>query len=213
MDVEPDCIKMFGEHRRGESIEVGGHRFVDYVSHGTVLEDCTLTVRGSLRGVVFHGATFRRCLMLPQRRFASFSWHDVVLDHCVFKGWIYGCDFGPRPDAYPTHPQGAVDDCDFSQARLHLCRFFRTDMARLKLPAWPCFTVLEPERNAADWLAIPFPDSYRRVYQLLIAEAVPDLRVHGVVACTEHAGEIAKKHGISVEAVKALVGGRSYIVV
>jgi hypothetical protein len=211
MNAEPESIKLLGQHRRGEQFEVGGHRFVDFLSHGTVLEDCTVTIRSSSRGVVFHGATLRRCLIQAKRRFMNFSWHDVLLEECVFKGWFVGCDFGPRPDAYVDHPHGIVSGCDFSQAHVHTCRFFRSEMARLKLPKWPSFTILEPEKNAADWLSIPFPESYRQVEQKLIAEAVPEYRVEGVVAACEHAGEIAKKHRVSIEEIKALVSGRLYI--
>lgn len=149
MSTEPDCIKLLGEHRRGETLTVGGHRFVDFVSHGTLLEDCTLIIRGAARGVVFHGATFRRCVIQAKRPFTNFSWHDVRLEQCVFQCSLIGCDFGPRPDAYPDHPQGVVTACDFSQAPLHRCRFFRCDMAGQTLPPWPCFTVLEPEQHAA----------------------------------------------------------------
>ena len=212
MNAEPECIKLIGQHRQHDAFEVGSHRFVDFLSHGTVLEECTLTIRGLSRGVVFHGATLRRCLIDAKRRFMNFSWHDVVLEECSFKGRFVGCDFGPRPDAYAAPPHGAVSACDFSQAQLHLCRFFRSEMARQMLPRWPCFTILEPETNAADWLAIPFPESYRRIEQRLIAEAVPEFRVNGVVGACEHAGEIAKKHDVSVDEIKALISGRSYIV-
>lgn len=210
--IEADNLKLLGEHRRGEVFDVGGHRFVDFVSHGTILEECTLRISGSSSGVVFHGGIFRRCLIQTRRRFQNFSWHDVVLDRCVFKGWFVGCDFGPRPDAYPEHPRGEVSYCDFQQARLHQCRFFRSDPARIKLPPWPCFTVREPEQNAADWRAIPFPESYRQVEQALIAEAIPEYRVAGVSAACEHAGEIAKRHNISVDEIKTLVSGKSYII-
>lgn len=212
MEPEPDCIKLLGEHRRGEAFEVGGRQFVDFLSHGTVLEDCTITSRASSRGVVFHGAVLRRCLIQAKKRFTNFSWHDVILEECQWKGWFVGNDFGPRPDAYPAGPAGTVSACDFSGAQLHMCRFFRAEMAAQRLPQWPCFTVLEPEANAADWLSIPFPASYGRVEQMLIAEAVPDFRVQGVVAATQHAGEIAKKHSITMEQVKSLVSGKSYIV-
>jgi hypothetical protein len=211
MNTEPDCIKLLGERRRGETFEVGGHRYVDFLSHGTVLEDCTITIQGSSRSVVFHGATFRGCTIRAKRRFQHFSWHDVALDQCHFKGWFIGCDFGPRPDTYPDHPRGEVSCCDFGQARLHACRFFRADMSRITLPGWTCFTVLEPERNAADWLSIPFPDSYRRVEQQLIAQAVEGWRVEGVAADCQSATEVARKHDISAEEIKVLVSGRSYI--
>jgi len=212
METEPDCIKLLGARRRGETFEVGGHKFVDFLSHGTVLEDCTLISRASSRGVVFHASVLRRCLIHAKRRFTNFSWHDVILEECQFKGWFIGNDFGPRPDAYPDKPQGVASGCDFSHAQLHMCRFFRSEMTTQRLPKWPCFTVLEPERNAADWLSIAFPESFRRGEQELVAEAVPDFRVEGVVARSQHAGEIAKKHGVTVDEIRALVSGRSYIV-
>lgn len=209
---EPDCLKLLGEHRRGEAFDVAGHRFVDFVSHGTVLEDCTVRIRGSARGIVFHGATLERCRIESRRRFVGFSWHDVILDRCVFTGQFLSCDFGPRPDVYPDHPAGRVLDCDFSQAQLHSCRFFNSDMRRIVWPKWPCFTVLDPEQNAKDWLSIPFPDSYRTVEQALIAEAVADFQVKGVIAACEHAGEMAKKHKVTPEEIHALIAGKSYIV-
>lgn len=211
MSAGTDPIKLLGEHRRGEAFEVGRHRFVDFLSHGTVLEDCTVTLAGSARGVVFHGATLRRCTIRARRPFANFSWHDVVLDRCAFAGRFVGCDFGPRPDAYPAHPRGGVAGCDFQGAQLHECRVFRTDVGQLRLPRWPCFAVLEPERNAADWLSIPFPESFGRVEQPLIAEAVPAYRVAGVSAACQDAGEIARRHAIPVAEIRRLLDGRPYI--
>ena len=80
MNAEPDCIKLLGEHRRRETFEVGGHRFVDFLSHGTVLEDCTLTIRGSSRGVVFHGYS-------PQLRDSSeAAFHELLLARCAVAG-------------------------------------------------------------------------------------------------------------------------------
>ena len=209
---EPDCIKLLGEHRRRESFDVACHRFVDFLSHGTVLDDCTITIRGSSRGIVFHGATLRNCRIVAQRRFANFSWHDVILQNCGFEGVFVGCDFGPRPDAYPQPPYGELTACDFTQAQVHNSRLFRSDMTQQRLPPWPCFTVLEPERNAADWLSIPFPESFR-IEQATIVEAVPEkYRVEGVVAVCEDAKEIAKKHKITLEEIKRCIEGRAYIV-
>lgn len=209
---DPDCIKLLGEHRRNETFDVACHRFVDFLSHGTILDGCTIRICGSARGIVFHGATLRNCRIIAARRFAGFSWHDVILQNCVFEGVFASCDFGPRPDAYPNPPYGELSACDFNQARVQSSRFFRCDMAKQKLPTWPSFTILEPEKNAEDWLAIPFPESYRNVEQRLIAEAVPEYRVEGVVAACENATVIAKKHRITAEEIKSLIAGKSYIV-
>src|SRR4051812_25619481 len=211
MSADVGQVKLLGEHRRGEAFEVGGYQLVDFLSHGTVLEDCTVTIAGSARGVVFHGATLQRCTVRAERPFANLSWHDVVLDRCTFVGRFVGCDFGPRPDAYPDHPRGGVAGCDFGAARLHKCRVFRSGVGSLRLPRWPCFAVLEPERNAADWLSIPFPESFRRVEQPLIAEAAPEYRVAGMSAACQDAGEIAKRHAIPVEEIRRLLDGRPYI--
>lgn len=212
MNDEADCLKLLGQHRRGETFQVGNHRFVDYLSHGSVLEDCTIEIAGASRGIIFHGATLRRCEIKMKRRFTNYSWHAVRLEQCVFQGSIFGCDFGPRPDAYPNDPVGALISCDFSQALLHMCRFFRSEIDAIGLPEWPCFTILDPEENAIEWLSIPFPESYRQVEQKLIAEAVPEYRVKGVVAHCENASEIARMHKVSIDEIGALLRGRSYIV-
>ena len=86
-------------------------------------------------------------------------------------------------------------------------------MSSQKLPAWPSFTILEPEKNAADWLAIPFPESFRHVEQATLVEAVPpEYRVDGVAAACVSAAVIAKKHKISVAEIKNLIAGKPYIV-
>src|SRR5262245_44162369 len=195
MNDAPDSIKILGEHRCGETLDVACHRFVDFVSHGTTLEECVINIRGAARGVVFHGATLRECTIKAKKPFTGFSWHDVVLDRCIFEGPFKGCDFGPRPDAYPDGPKGDVSACDFSSATVS-GRFFNSPTAEMIWPRWPCFTILDPERNAEDWLSIPFPESYRRIEQQLIVEAVPDWRVNGVVAACANASEIAKTHHV-----------------
>lgn len=71
-------------------------------------------------------------------------------------GRLSGCDFGHREPHMPGREHGAIEDCDFSEALLDGCRFHGCDMRTLRLPRWPCFTILDPlgrshELSRLDW--------------------------------------------------------------
>jgi hypothetical protein len=165
-------LKLLGEHRRGETFVVACHELVDFLSHGTLLEDCRIEIRGSARGIVLHGATLLHSTIHTTRELRNFRWHDVVLDHCTFQGRFPGNDFGRRADAYPDPPFGSVVGCDFSRARLHLCRFFSCDLAGMDLPPWPCVTLENLGARRDEWLALPLPSALR-IAQETLADTMP----------------------------------------
>jgi hypothetical protein len=206
MIADQGHIKLLGERRSGESLVVACHEYVDFVSHGTTLVDCTVEIRGSSRGIVFHGATLEQCVVHAKKEMTNYRWHDVKLTRCKFRGRYLGCDFGSRPDIYPDHPIGSAVDCDFSSAKLHLCRFFNCEMSRIQLPAWPCITILEPEKNCADWLAIKMPQELR-ITQQTVGETAK-----GEVAFVVDAEKWCRKCGVPVDAVRELVSAKSYVV-
>lgn len=199
-------VKLLGQHRRGETLVVACHDVVDYLSHGTVLEDCTIDVRGAARGIIFHEAALRRCAVHARRPFKNYSWHSVRLEGCTFRGNYVGCDFGPRPDAYPRHKLGAVSGCDFEATNLHQCRFFNVRMQDIRLPRWPCFTVLEPAANAGDWQQIPLPPGLG-IIQRSVNRSLP-----GEVARVYSADELERTGEATADALRPLLAGKPYIV-
>lgn len=104
------------------------------------LEHCRVTVRSLARGLDLSG--------------------HVRLHHCrVSGGPCIEPLFGPNPHLTPDG--GPLDDyvidCDFSAADLRDARFYLTDVRQLKLPGWPCVTVV-----AADGDAVFAPPSESR---------------------------------------------------
>ncbi|ATB36154.1 hypothetical protein CYFUS_001568 [Cystobacter fuscus] len=51
--------------------------------------------------------------------------------------------------------------CDFSEARLDECVFHSCDMRTIRLPKWPCFTILEPIKHGRElWTGAEGPRSW-----------------------------------------------------
>jgi hypothetical protein len=76
----------------------------------------------------------------------------------------------------------SVVDCDLSGMRLDSTRFFNTDMTSIRLPGWPCVTVLDPLRQAQrirsiDWPSPSFADVYTSLPQGIsaVSDFVPSL--------------------------------------
>ncbi len=61
---------------------------------------------------------------------------------------MLGCDFGTWPGYTLEGALGEVEDCDFTEARLDLCRFLGCDTRTLRFPQWPGFTILDPVGRA-----------------------------------------------------------------
>jgi hypothetical protein len=200
-------LKILGESRRGETIDVArSGEWVDFVSHGSVLEDCRIVIHGSARSFVFAGATFRRCTIVAKRRLSNVRWTDVILDRCVLRGTCIGNEWGARPEAHMSEWRGGLAECDLRGAKLHLCEFYRCDLRSVALPRWPFFTILDPSENASDWLALPFTGRARIMAEVVVA-ARP-----GHVGSTLDGTILARDAGLSIEALRDLLAGRPYIV-
>jgi hypothetical protein len=204
-------VKILGEELRGATIDLARSRYVDYVSHGSSLTNCRVIIHGLARGIVFHAATLTDCEIVVKRRFTGYDWGDVTLKRCRFVGEFDHCQFGPRSTVYPARPRGAIEDCDFSGARLGWCEFYNCDLAGIVFPGWPTFVVSSPRENADEWMRIPFPDSYAAVEQKMMCGLFPEMDLTGLGAVTQDAAVLAKTHGISTEAVQRLIAGHHFI--
>lgn len=91
------------------------------------LRDCDVTAKG-LRNV---------------------DWRLSVVERCRFSGVYHDNEFGTRhlELADGRTISGLLKACDFSGARLHGCRFDKTDLESCRFPSWPGFLVLSPRTN------------------------------------------------------------------
>jgi hypothetical protein len=98
------------------------------------------------------------CVIEAGASLANFRWHRATFENCTFCGTYVGSDFGKRSDE--PLPHGDIHACDFADARLVSCSFYGCDVSSLKLPAWPCFTILEPVRRREELVAAEWPGKF-----------------------------------------------------
>jgi hypothetical protein len=158
------------------------------------VRDCTVVISVASRGLTLMSGHFIGCTIQAKSELSTLRWARMSLKGCRFKGRFTGNDFGFREDDLDKWRIGGMEDCDFSEARLHGCRFFNCDMSTVRLPRWPCFTFMDPRGHAAElgrreWLGL-----FGQVVIKGLAE-----EPEGVVAVTWHAPTIAEKLDTTAE--------------
>jgi hypothetical protein len=120
---------------------------------------------------------------------------------------MLGCDFGPWPGNATGWEHGAVEDCDFSEARLDLCRFHSCDTRTVRFPRWPNFTILDPLGRGRELSSVSWPGSFRPVRLEGRYKELPS-----TVALTFYAPAEAKRSGTTEDALKAAIERFDFIV-
>ena len=98
---------------------------------------------------------------------------------------------------------GQLVDC----TRLDACRFYNCDMRTIQLPRWPCFTLLDPVRRAAELARVEWPGRFGSVVIEGLAK-----QEESIVALTEHAPSVAAQLGTTTEDLRAVLERLSGVV-
>jgi len=184
----------------GERLVLDSKTELYYLGHHLTLRNCTVVVRVSARSLVIAKVHFIDCAIDVKRELVNFSWTHASLAGCRFKGRMSGADFGYWRESAASWEEASISDCDFTGARLDCCRFHRCDTRTLKLPRWPCFTILDPIGNNWKLRSVEWPGTFGRI-------TIDNLR-HGpvsTVAVSFHAPSIAKRHETTAEALRAVI--------
>jgi hypothetical protein len=152
-------LRIHGQHIVQDRVILGATSVCDQLINCTV-ERCDVMFVNP-RAAIITGTKFVECTIQSKKGVHGFWGDDVAWDGCSFRGQYLSTHFG-LPEAKPVGSETrwgevVVRGCDFSQAVLHGCAFKRTDVASTRFPAWPCFTVLQPQRNRMSWKAVPAP--------------------------------------------------------
>jgi hypothetical protein len=99
-----------------------------------------------------------------------------------------------------------IEDCDFTAADIHACRFTGCDASTLKFPRWPYFTLLDPYRRHQEYASIMWP---REIRSWFIGF---DEWHETTAAITYSATAFAKEAGVSEDRIRALLEGHTDIV-
>lgn len=169
-----------------------------FLGPNLTLRNCTLVLKVAARNLILIQPRLIDCTIEVKRELKNFPWTHAHLKGCRFTGAMTGSDFGRWSFDEDTE-RGSIEDCDFTDARLDGCRFVDCDLKRLKLPPWPCFTVLDPVLRKDELLAIQWPGTMR-----IIVESFTDDPPE-TLAVTYFAPAVAKRTGTTEEAIRAVL--------
>ncbi|HYO54339.1 hypothetical protein [Archangium sp.] len=202
--------KVFYEDKQleNERLELTDKNSLYFLGPNLTLRNCTLILKVSARNLFFDGVRFLNCTFEVKQELKNHQqWVFASLKGCRFKGRLSGCDFGHWPGYSEGWEHGAIEDCDFSEARLDGCRFMGCDPRTLKFPKWPCFTILEPIRRAPELRSVKWPGEFGDV----VVENLHK-RPQSTVALTLFAPAEAKQFETTEEELKAVIEKFDFIV-
>ena len=189
-----------------ERLELSDKNLRYYLGPNLVMRRCTLVLR--MPSDLFHlnGPRFIDCTFEIKRQLKDVVWWTAHLKGCRFTGRLFDCDFGRFPTPrLPYEDVGGIEECDFSAAHLHLCRFVGCDASTLKFPSWPYFTLLEPYRRHREFASMLWPRAIR--YWFNGFDEYPE----NTAAMTYSATALAKEAGVNEDRLRALLEGHSDI--
>lgn len=190
-----------------ERLELRDKDALYYLGPDLLLRSCTIVLQVPARRLLLNGLRLMDCSLEVKRELKDLAWYEAHLKGCRLTGRFFGCDFGHLPDPVLPHRNGGgIEDCDFTAAQLHACRFVGCDPNTLRFPRWPCFTLLEPFRRRQEFASIPWPREIRTWFTT--ADTDPET----TAAITFSATELAKEAGVSEEQIKALLEGHSGVI-
>ncbi len=188
-----------------ERLELTDKGSLYYLGPDLTLRSCTLVTKVSGRNLLIRAPTrFIDCSFEVKQQLTHYQdWICASLKGCRFKGHFRGNDFGHWPEygSQPEYQFGAIEGCDFSEARLDACRFHGCDLRTLRLPRWPCFTFMEPLRHAHQLQAAPWPGLFGSV-------TINHLQKHNppsTVALTFYAPSAARFYETTEEELRAAI--------
>ena len=160
--------KVFYENREieNERLDLTDKGALYFIGSNVTFRNCTLLLKVSGRNLIFdEGTRFINCTFEVKQELKNHQqWLAASLKGCRFKGRLSGCDFGHWPEYSdsPGYQHGAIENCDFTEARLDGCRIMGSDPSTLLFPKWPGFTLLDPIQRATELRGIQWPGPFGR---------------------------------------------------
>ncbi|WNG41649.1 hypothetical protein F0U61_54185 [Archangium violaceum] len=191
----------------GERLELTDKDALYWLGPNLTLRGCTVVIGVGERQIIPMWGKLIDCTIHAKRELVDARLTTLGFKGCRFKGRFLGVDFGQRAGDERWWEHGGVEDCDFTEARLDLCRFQGCDMGTVRLPKWPCFTIVDPLKYGPELLSVPWPGDFTPV----ILEG-PLKELPTTVALSFYAPAEAKRSGATLEEFKAAVERFDFIV-
>ena len=100
------------------------------------------------------------CTIIAKREIVNAWFTSMRFEGCRFSGRLSGVGFGQRVGVDRWWGHGGIENCDFSEARLDQCSFHGCDMKTIRLPTWPCFTIVDPLKHGPELVSVPWPGDF-----------------------------------------------------
>jgi len=159
------------------------------------LNGCTVASYATAKALSFVGVSIVDSTFISKVALSDFQWCKTDLKGVKFIGQYSGCDFGRWKEFHGEN--GAISNCDFSEAKLDNCRFMNCDISTLTFPKWPCFTILNPREKAEAIQLISWPGKLGLIMGIFADSP------EGCVAVTGNAKGLLKRLGGSELEFKA----------
>jgi hypothetical protein len=184
-----------------ERLELTDKNSLYFLGPNLSLRNCTVILKVSARNLIIVGARFIDCTFEVKQELKNHQqWVKASLKGCRFKGRLTGCDFGHWPDYGTGWEHGAIEDCDFTEARLDGCRIMGSDPATIRFPKWPCFTILDPIARARELNSVQWPGGFRPI---VVEGQYRDPPC--TMAVTLYAPSLARRRDTTEEAFRSVV--------
>ncbi|HLL02418.1 MAG TPA: hypothetical protein VK539_17685 [Myxococcaceae bacterium] len=204
----PDNVIFQNEVLEGQRLELSSKNFRYYLGPNLTLRRCTLILGMPSDLLHLSGAWFVDCTIEVKKQLKNVCWHKANLKGCRITGRLFSCDFGQTTNPMAAYHEdvGGIEDCDFTAAHLHACRFAGCDASTLRFPKWPYFTLLAPSRRSREIASIMWPREIRSWFTGFGEHH------ETTAAITYSAVALAKEAGVSEDRIKALLEGHSEII-
>ncbi|EPX59549.1 hypothetical protein D187_003039 [Cystobacter fuscus DSM 2262] len=184
-----------------ERLELTDKNSLYFLGPNLSLRNCTVILKVSARNLIIVGARFIDCTFEVKQELKNHQqWVKASLKGCRFTGRLTGCDFGHWPGYGTGWEHGAIEDCDFTEARLDGCRIMGSDPATLRFPRWPCFTILDPIGRARELNRVQWPGAHGDIIPDTLIKNPPSTR-----ALTYYAPASAKLLETTPEELRAVI--------
>ncbi|OJH36210.1 pentapeptide repeat-containing protein [Cystobacter ferrugineus] len=186
---------------KNERLELTDKGALYFLGSNLTLRNCTLVLKVPTRNLSIDGVRFIDCTFEVKQELKNHQdWIRASLKGCRFRGRLYGCDFGHWPDYGTGWEHGAIEDCDFTEARLDGCRIMGCDPASLRFPRWPCFTILDPIKRARELTSVQWPGRFGSVVIEDLYDQPPSTKALTLFAPAE-----AKRYDATPEEFRAVI--------
>ena len=189
-------VHLQGRELRNETLDIG-EKDAHFLGPDLVLRDCTVVLRTTARCLIISRTQFYGCHIVARKKLNNFRWFNAFFEGCRFSGTFRGCDFGRSADDF--EPGGGIENCDFSEATLDACRVLNSDAQTIQFPPWPCFTIINPGKQASRIDALQWPGETR-----ILAEVIASFEPE-TVAVTFLANDAVKRYAVSEEELRAAI--------